>query len=152
MRWHFYNMNRLNIFFYSESSHYQTLFFMQNKNRFHILQSFDKNHKIIVSHRNHENAEKFFLKYCQYVGLEKKLYRHILRKYCIYKLPASVFDYNPTINDFYLPKKITYADLFQTDDVIISVKGAFDKIDDLLKPSTDIWNNKVKTPIWKEQL
>ena len=122
---------------------------MQNKNRFHILQSFDKNHKIIVSHRYHENAEKKFLKYYQYVGLEKKLYRHILRKCCIYKLPAIVFYYNPTINDFYLPKKITDADLFQIDDVIISVKGAFDKRDDLLKPSTDIWK---KTSIWKEQL
>ena len=125
---------------------------MQNKNRFHILQSFDKNHKIIVSHHYHENAEKNFLKCYQYVGLEKKLYRHILRKCCIYKLPASVFDYNPTIDDFYLPKKITDADLFQTHDVIISVKGAFDKIDDLLKPSTDIWNNNEKTTIWKEQL
>ena len=125
---------------------------MQNKNRFHILQSFDKNHKIIVSHRYHENVEKKFLKYYQYVGLEKKLYGHILRKCCIYKLPASVFDYNPTIDDFYLPKKITDADLFQTHDVIISVKGAFDKIDDLLKPSTDIWNNNEKTTIWKEQL
>ena len=33
--------------------------------------------------------------------------------------------------DFYLPKIITNADLFQIDDIVILFKGAFDKI----------WNN-----------
>ena len=28
VRWHYYNMNRFNKLFYSNSSHYQTLFFM----------------------------------------------------------------------------------------------------------------------------
>ena len=53
---------------------------------------------------------------------------------------------------FIYPQKITNADIFQTDDVIISFKGAFGKINNLLKPSTDICNNNEKTPIWKEQL
>ena len=39
---------------------------------------------------------------------------------------------------------------------MISFKSAFDKINDLLKPSTfiDIWNwdNNKKPPVWKEQL
>ena len=52
----------------------------------------------------------------------------------------------------FIYQKITDADLFQIDNVIISFKCAFDKINDLLKPSTDIWNNNEKTPIWKEQL
>lgn len=29
---------------------------------------------------------------------------------------------------------------------------AFNNINDLLKPSTDIWNNNKKTPIWQDQL
>ena len=28
----------------------------------------------------------------------------------------------------------------------------FDKINNLLKPSSDIWNNNEKSPTWKEQL
>ena len=73
-------MNRFNKLFNSDSSHYQTLLLMQKNNKFHILQSFDKNHKIVVLHRYHENADKMFLRYCQYVGKETKLYRHILGK------------------------------------------------------------------------
>ena len=106
VRWHYYNMNRFNISFYSDSSHYQTLFFMQKGNEFHILQSFDKNHKIVVSHCYHKNADKKFLRYCQYVSKETKLYRYILKIWYIYKSPNSVFNYNPTIYDFYLPKKL----------------------------------------------
>ena len=56
-------MNRFNKLFYSDLSHYQTLLFMQKNNKFHILQSFDKNHKIAVSHRYHEKADKKFLKH-----------------------------------------------------------------------------------------
>ena len=52
----------------------------------------------------------------------------------------------------FIHQKNTIADVFQIDDVIISFKGIFDKINDLSKPSTDIWNNNEKTPIWKEQL
>ena len=51
-----------------------------------------------------------------------------------------------------LTKNISNADPFQIDDVIIFIKGAFDEINDLLKPSTDIWNNNKKTPFCKEQL
>ena len=56
---------------------------MQKNNKFHIWQSFDKNCKVVVSHRYHENADKNFLSYCRYVGKETKPYRHILRK-CIF--------------------------------------------------------------------
>ena len=115
---------------------------MQKNNKFYILQPFHKNHKTVVSYRYHENADKIFLRHCQYVA-EEKNYRHIFRKWYIYKLPNFVFNYNPTIYDFYLQKKISNADSFQIDDVIILFKGAFDKINDLLKPSTDIWN-KIK--------
>ena len=55
-------MNRFNKLLNSDSSHYQTLLFMQKNNKFHILKSFDKNHKIVVLHRYHENADKFFFK------------------------------------------------------------------------------------------
>ena len=89
------------------------MFFLQKKpNKFHILQSFDKNHKIVISHPYHENDEKNFLRYCQYVGEETKPYRHILRKWYIYKWPNSVFNYNPTIYDFCLPKEISNLDTF----------------------------------------
>lgn len=70
-------MNRFHKIFYSDSSHYQTLLFMQKDNKYHMLQSFDKNHKTVVSHRYHENSDKDFLRYCQNVGEETKLYRHI---------------------------------------------------------------------------
>ena len=103
-------------------------------------------------HRYHENADKNFWRYCQYFGEETKLYRNISRKRYAYKLPASVFKYNPTVHDFYLPKNITNTDPLQTDDKIISCKHAFDQINNLLKPSADIWNNNEKAPIWKEQL
>ena len=53
---------------------------------------------------------------------------------------------------FIYQKKVTNADLFQIDKVIISFRDAFNKINDLLKPSTDIWDNNEKTPIWIEQL
>ena len=65
-----------------------------------------KNHKITVSYCYLENADKIFLTYCQYVGQETKLCRYILRKWYIYKLPNSIFSYNLTIYDFYLPQKI----------------------------------------------
>ena len=73
-------MYRFNNFVFSDSSHYQTLFFMQKNNKFHILQSFDKNHKIVVSHRYDENADKNgkILLICW--QKKKKLYRHFLRK------------------------------------------------------------------------
>ena len=45
----------------------------------------------------------------------------------------------------FMHQKNTIADVFQIDDVIISFKGIFDKINDLSKPSTDIWNNNKKT-------
>ena len=99
-------MNRFNKLFYSDMSHYQTFFSMQKNKKFHILQSFDENHKTAVSHHYHENANKNFLRYCQYVGEEAIFYRHILRKWYIYKLSNSIFNYNPTIYDFYLPKNI----------------------------------------------
>ena len=41
-------------------SHYQTFFSMQKNKKFHILQSFDENHKTAVSHHYHENANKNF--------------------------------------------------------------------------------------------
>ena len=53
-------MNRFDKLFHSDSDHYQTLIFIQKSNTFHILQSFDKGHKIVVSHRYHENADKNF--------------------------------------------------------------------------------------------
>ena len=69
VRWLYYNsMNKFNKLFHSDSSHYQTLFFMQNNNKFHILQSFDKNHKIAVSPYYHESAGNF-LRHCQYVNM-----------------------------------------------------------------------------------
>ena len=51
-------------------------------------------------------------------------------------------------------KKFQSRSLFRSriDDVTISFKGTFDKINDLLKASTDIGNNNKKSPIWKEQL
>ena len=52
----------------------------------------------------------------------------------------------------FIHQKNTIADVFQIDDAIISFKGIFDKINNLSKPSTDIWNNNEKTPIWKERL
>ena len=54
----------------------------------------------------------------------------------------SVILYNPTFQHFYFSKKVTNTDLLPIDDAIISFKSAFDKINDLLKPSTfiDIWN------------
>ena len=125
---------------------------MQKNNKFQILQSFDKNHKIVVSHRYDENADKNgkILLICW--QKKKKLYRHFLRKQYIYKLPGSIANYNPTIYDFYLQKKITNADFFQTDDVIILFKGTFGKIKDLLILPPGISNNNKKTPIWIEQL
>ena len=61
VRWLYYNsMNKFNKLFHSDSSHYQTQFFMQKNNKFHILQSFDKNHKIAVSPYYHESAGNFF--------------------------------------------------------------------------------------------
>ena len=137
-------MNRFNKLFHSDSSNYQTFFFAQENNKFHILHSFCKNHEIVVSKRYHEKADKNFLRNCQYVGKETKRYRHIFKKWYVYKLPAGVFNYNPLIYDFYAPKN-TIADVFQIDDVIISFKGIFDKVNDLSKPSTDIWNNNKKT-------
>ena len=125
---------------------------MQKNNKFHILQSFDKNREIVVLHCYHENSDKSFVRNCQYVGEETKRYRHVLRKRYVYKLPASVFNYNSTRYDFCLPKIFTNSDLLQINDVIISFKGAFDKINNLLKPSNYLWNNKEKTSIWKEQL
>ena len=107
IRWHYYNMNRFNKLFCSNSSHYQTLFFMQKNNKFHIFQSFEENHKIVVSHSYHEN-----------VGKKPQLYRQILRKWYFYKLPNSVFNYNSKIYDFYLPKRISNEDPFQR--IIIS--------------------------------
>ena len=83
-------------------------------------------------------------RYRQYVGKEIELCRQILRKWYIYKLPASIFDYNPTIYELHLPKKITDADLFQIDDVIVSFKRAFDEINDVLKSPTDNWNGDKK--------
>ena len=120
---------------------------MQKNNKFYILHPFGKSQKIVVS-----NCWQNFLRYCQYVGKEAKRYRHIFKKWHVYKVPASVFNYNPTIYDFYLPKKITIVDLFQINDIIISFKGVINKINDLLKPSTDIWNNNKKITIWKDQL
>ena len=87
---------------------------MQKTNKF--LQPFDKNHKRVVSHLYHKNADNIFLRYCQYVGEETKLYRHILRKWYVYRLPNSVFNYNPTIYDFYLPRKMSNAGPFQIGD------------------------------------
>ena len=66
----------------------------------------------------------------------------MLKQLCIYKLPNSIFNYSATIYSFYLLKKITNADPFQVDE------DTFDKISDLLKPSTDIWNKiNEKTPL-----
>ena len=73
IRWYYYNMNRFNKLFYSDLSNYQTLFFMQKNDKFHILQSLDKNHKIVLSHCYHEISEKLFLRYCQYFGEEKNV-------------------------------------------------------------------------------
>ena len=53
-------MNRFDKLFHFDSDHYQTLIFIQKSNTFHILQSFDKGHKIVVLHRYHENADKNF--------------------------------------------------------------------------------------------
>ena len=108
-------MNRFNKLFYSDLSNYQTLFFMQKNDKFHILQSLGKNHKIVLSHCYHEISEKLFLRYCQYFCEEKKRYGHTLRRWYVYKLPASVFNYNHTIDDFYFLKQITNADPFQID-------------------------------------
>ena len=46
-------------------------------------------------------------------------------------------------------KKFQSRSLFRSriDDVTISFKGTFDKINDLLKASTDIGNNNKKSPI-----
>ena len=44
----------------------------------------------------------------------------------------------------FIYQKNSNADLFQIDDVIISFKGVFDKINDLVKLSTGIWNNNKK--------
>ena len=115
IRWYYYNMNRFNKLFYSDLSNYQTLFFMQKNDKFHILQSLGKNHKIVLSHCYHEISEKLFLRYCQYFCEEKKRYGHTLRRWYVYKLPASVFNYNHTIDDFYFLKQITNADPFQID-------------------------------------
>ena len=97
--------NRFNKLFYSDLRHYQTLFFVQKNNKFHILQSFDKNHKIAVLHCYHENTDKMFLRYCQYVGEEEKFFRPILRKWYIYKLPNSVSNYNPQFMTLIYQKK-----------------------------------------------
>ena len=43
-----------------------------------------KNHKIVVLHHYHENSDKIFLRYCQYVDEEAKHYRDILRKWYVY--------------------------------------------------------------------
>ena len=65
--------------FFAADQCYQKLFFMQ-KNK---LQSFDKNHKIVVLHHYHENSDKIFLRYCQHVDEEAKRYRDILRKWYV---------------------------------------------------------------------
>ena len=109
VRWHYYNMNRFNKLFYSDLSHYQTLFFMQRNNKFNILQSFDKNHFCIATMKM---LTKIFLRNYQYAGEETKAYRHIFKKWHIYKFSNSVFNYNPTIYDVCFPKKITNADPF----------------------------------------
>ena len=64
IRRHYYNMIRFNKLLYSDWSNYQTFFFMQKNNKFHIAQSFEKNLKIVFSHRYHENADKNYLRYC----------------------------------------------------------------------------------------
>ena len=116
VRWLYYNsMNKFNKLFHSDSSHYQRQFFMQKDNKFHILQSFDKNHKIAVSPYYHESAGNFFkaLSICEYVGEETKLHRHFLRNWYIGKFPNSIFNYNATIYEFYLPKKFSNLILFK---------------------------------------
>ena len=55
---------------------------------------------------------KIFLRNYQYAGEETKAYRHIFKKWYIYKFSNSVFNYNPTIYDVCFPKKITNADPF----------------------------------------
>lgn len=47
-------------------------------------------------------------------------------------------NYNLTIYDIYLPKKITNANPYEIGEVQISFPDAFDNINELLKPSTDI--------------
>ena len=44
----------------------------------------------------------------------------------------------------FIYQKNSNADPFQIDDIIISFKGAFAKINNLVKPSTGIWNNNKK--------
>ena len=58
------------------------------------------------------------------------------RKWYTYKLPVSILIIILQFMTFIYQKKI--------DDVIISFKGAFDKLNDLLKAPTDIWNNNEK--------
>ena len=53
----------------------------------------------------------------------------------------------------FIYQKNNNAEPFQIYDVIILFKGAFEKMNDPLKPSTDIWNKiNEKSPICKEQL
>ena len=63
IRWHYYNMTRFNKYCIPIGAIIKHCFFMQKNNKFHILQSFDKNLKIVFSHRYHENADKNYLRY-----------------------------------------------------------------------------------------
>lgn len=64
------------------------------------------NHKIIVSHPYHDNADQNILRHYDYLGSVIKKYRHILGKWHVYRLRPQVLNYTPTICDIYLPKEV----------------------------------------------
>lgn len=86
-----------------------------------------------------------FLRHWNYIAEEIKKNRHFYGKWYAYWLRSTVLNYNLTIYDIYLPKKIMNANPYQIDDVQISFPDAFDNIGKLLNPSTDIRNNNEKT-------
>ena len=111
-----------------------------------------KNDKIFVSHQYHKHADKNFLRHCVFLGPIWRKYRHVLGKWYFYQLKSTIYNYNLTEYDTIFPKKIDKANLYQVDDVHLSFNKAFNNINNLLKPSTEIWNYNETKRIWKEQL
>ena len=122
------------------------MFLFLSDKKGHISKPFNNSHKIIV------NANKNFLRHWDYTGKEIKGNRHIYGKWHIYQFRSIVLNYNLTIYDIYLPKKVTNANPYQIDNVQISFPDAFGNIQELLKLSTDIWNNNKHKTIWPESL
>lgn len=79
-RLHYFHLNKYNRVLYSGKKYLQTLFFSSFLWEVDIL---PVKYYIIVSKRYHENADKSFLRYCDYVGILQRKIRFIgIKWYC----------------------------------------------------------------------